>query len=342
MGPSGILGLHVVWPVRVHIFRNRNEGRPPQNTTRNLSSVGRFRVFCSTLDGQGGRLFIFGMGYTSLGIANLLRKQGWHVAGTFRADVAKTVLDSRKIAAYFFDPNNMVILSGAGLRELEQATHVLSSIPPVGDFDADPVLASHSLDLCQLAVPGRGPGLRWAGYLSSTFVYGDWGGAWVDERSEARATDRKALARREAERQWLALQADCGLPSHIFRLGGIYGPGRSALDTLKSGGPGSASQQRRAVQQYINRCHVLDICRVLAASMSFPQPGEIYNVVDDDPAPRAEVLAFGRELLGLPDLETPPPSPLYGSQQLPRGHFVQHALAQCGWPGGSAIRCGAW
>jgi len=147
----------------------------------------------------------------------------------------------------------------------------------------------------------RAPELTWIGYLSSTSVYGDHKGEWVDEGSELLAAHGKGLSRMLAEGAWLALCYECQVPIHIFRCGGIYGPRRSALgavqEAMASGRGGTATQERRRLQRYTSRCHVLDICRVLEASAARVRPGAIYNVVDDDPAGRGEVEEFAERLL---------------------------------------------
>ncbi len=182
---------------------------------------------------------------------------------------------------------------------LSGATHLLSSVPP--DEEGDPVLDMHGEDIAAAR------GLRWVGYLSTTGVYGDRGGGWVDETSELRPTGERGRRRVAAEMRWLELQRRRGIPVHVFRLAGIYGPGRSALDTVRSG------QARRIVKpgQLFSRIHVADIAQVLRASMARPRPGAVYNVCDDDPAPPADVIAFACDLLGLPP---PPPVPIEQSE----------------------------
>lgn len=143
--------------------------------------------------------------------------------------------------------------------------------------------------------------LRWLGYLSSTSVYGDHGGRVVDERSPCTPEEgSKGWARLRAEGQWMALHKSRHLPVHVFRLGGIYGPERSALD-VAAGGRQGGKGARRARQRYTARIHVGDVCRVMAASMAHPSPGSVYNVVDDDPAPRGVVVRYARGLLGVPE-----------------------------------------
>lgn len=167
----------------------------------------------------------------------------------------------------------------------------------MGDFDRDPVLQLHS----QLLVEIPRPPLQWVGYLSSTSVYGDHQGAWVDESSACFADDGKGRHRIAAEQAWLRLFQEHGLPVHVFRLGGIYGPRRNALETAKKkqlqGGVEGATQQRRAQQRFTSRTHVADIVHVLRASMDRPTPGETFNVCDDEPAPRSEVNDYVTRLI---------------------------------------------
>ncbi|KXZ49022.1 hypothetical protein GPECTOR_23g110 [Gonium pectorale] len=164
-------------------------------------------------------------------------------------------------------------------------------------------LSAQKALLRPLAAEGR---IAWFGYLSSTGVYGDWQGEWVDESSPCRQTSSKAIVRQEAESAWMQLHTQHGLPTHVFRLGGIYGPGRSVLDSLTAQSAElSSSKQRRGRQRYTARCHVYDIAAVLAASMAAPRPGSVYNVADDEPAPRGKVAAFARILVGQPAQAAP-------------------------------------
>lgn len=167
---------------------------------------------------------------------------------------------------------------------------MLSTVPP--DGDADPVLMAHSRDFVELA-----DRLEWVGYVSSTSVYGDHGAEWVDEGSELLAAHGKGLSRILSEGAWTALCYEYGLPVHMFRCGGIYGPRRSALEAAQREAPPSPSQRRRGRQRYTARCHVGDICKVLDASIARPRPGAIYNVADDEPASRGEVVEFAAQLL---------------------------------------------
>jgi nucleoside-diphosphate-sugar epimerase len=170
-------------------------------------------------------------------------------------------------------------------------THLLVSTPP--DDHGDPTFLMHADDILAL------PTLKWVGYLSSTGVYGDRDGGWVDESSEVRPTSKRGSRRAKAEDQWMSLFFKNGLPVHIFRLAGIYGPGRSALDSVRAGVARRIDKPGHA----FSRVHVDDIVQVLIASMNKPNPGAIYNIADDNAAPSHEVIAHACELLGL----APPP-----------------------------------
>eukprot|EP00899_Mesostigma_viride_P008463 jgi/Mesvir1/17618/Mv08844-RA.1 len=238
------------------------------------------------------------MGYTSQFLAHALRKERWQVAGTcrqkHRAYDPPDGSDDWRVFVYDDDDDEGGGLSEAALACLRSSTHVLVSVPPVGiSRRPDGVAATYGTVLREMAAAGT---LRWLGYLSSTSVYGDWGGHWVDEDCELRPSEPKAKARAAAEAAWLALWQTHGLPVHIFRLGGIYGPSRSILDSL-SRDTKTDSQVQRSNRRFVSRCHVADICGVLYASMLQPNPGRVYNIVDDEPAPRGDVEAFARNLL---------------------------------------------
>ena len=155
------------------------------------------------------------------------------------------------------------------------------------------MLDHHARDLAAL------PRLRWLGYLSTTGVYGDRGGGWVDESDARLPSGVRGRRRVAAEDGWLALHRDRGLPVHVFRLAGIYGPGRNALATVRAG----TARRVDKPGQVFSRIHVDDIVAVLRASMARPAPGAVYNVADDDPAPPQDVVAYAAELLGV----APPP-----------------------------------
>lgn len=225
-------------------------------------------------------LLTLGHGYSSDALARRLLPQGWRVIGTTRS-----AEKAAKLRASGIEP---LIWPGEALAPaLAQATHVLASMAP--DAAGDPVLAA---DLPAL----RAVRPRWLGYLSTTGVYGDHQGGWVDETTPLTPGTLRGHQRVAAEAQWQALAADLGWPLHIFRLAGIYGPGRGPFRKVKDG-----SAQRIVKEgQFFSRVHVDDIGQVLEASIRRPDPGAIYNVCDDDPSPPQDVLAHAAELLGLP------------------------------------------
>ena len=259
----------------------------------------------SSFGPSGGRLFVFGLGYTSLGLVNTLRRGGWHVSGTCRDEARVRSLRSAGVDAHLWRPDDVVRLDDDGITAVLAATHVLNSTPPNGDFDRDPVLADAAcMDALRRAVD-RGA-LRWIGYLSSTGVYGEHDGGWVDESSECSPTSPTAVRRRNAELEW---SQQCELPVTTFRLGGIYGPGRSILDAVAREVGGDAVSESRAKsarggRKFTSRCHVGDVVNVLCTSMGTSAllsiRSSVYNVVDDEPAPRADAAAYARLLLGLP------------------------------------------
>ena len=239
------------------------------------------------------RLFCFGLGYAARVLAAALMGEGWTVAGTCRDEATRADLAADGIDAFLFDRDRPLDDAGTALGG---ATHLLSSVPP--DAEGDPVLARHAGAIAAME------GLAWAGYLSSTGVYGDTGGAPVDETAAVNPTSERGRRRAEAEEGWLDLRRAAGVPVHVFRLSGIYGPGRSALDTVRAG------QARRIDKpgHLFARIHVDDIAAVLRASMARPGPGAVYNVCDDEPAPAADVVAFACELLGV---DAPPLVPFH-------------------------------
>ncbi len=230
-------------------------------------------------------LFCFGLGYSAGILARALRAEGWRVSGTCRGAEKQARLRAQGITAHLFDRGHALDDAAAAL---DGVTHLLSSVPP--DEAGDPVLDLHRADIDAIAAR-----LAWIGYLSTTGVYGDRAGGWVDEQSALTPTGERGRRRVAAEQGWLALKQ----PAHLFRLAGIYGPGSSALDTVREG------RARRVVKpgQVFSRIHVADIAQVLEASMARPNPGAAYNVCDDDAAPPADVIAFACRLLNV----TPPP-----------------------------------
>ncbi len=207
------------------------------------------------------RLLIFGLGYTATRLADRLRRDGWTVTGTGQS--------ARPGVLSFEDP---------GLAdEIAQATHILSSVPP--GAEGDPVLTTYGPLIAARA--------RWIGYLSSTGVYGDTGGAWVDETAPI-GTGRRS-ARADADMAWQALP-----DAHVFRLPGIYGPGRSAIDRARSG----VARRVDAPGHNFSRIHVDDIVETVVAAIRQPKPG-VYNVTDDRAASGATVIEAACDLLGM-------------------------------------------
>lgn len=229
------------------------------------------------------RLFCFGLGFSARALAARLVPRGWLVAGTCRGEDKKRVLAGDGIEAFVFDRDRPL---ADPARALGGARALLISAPP--GAAGDPVLAHHGADIAALR-PG------WIGYLSTTGVYGDTRGVAVDENAPLQPTSERSHRRVAAEAAWLDLGRRNGLAVHIFRLAGIYGPGRSVLDQVRAG------QARRIDRpgQLFSRIHVDDIALVLEASLARPEPASIYNVCDDEPAAQSDVVAYACALLGV-------------------------------------------
>lgn len=244
-------------------------------------------------------LLAFGLGFSARALARRWRQRGERVAGTMRSPA-----DSARAEAIACVPFAAATALDGIERLLAEATHVLVSIPPE-EGDA----AGGDVVLRRLAPKiAAAHNIVWLGYLSTTGVYGDSGGAWVDETSARRPGNPRSIRRAAAEDAWLALWRDRGVPVHVFRLAGIYGPGRSAIDQLRAG----AAKRIDKPGQVFARIHVEDIAGVLEASSARPRPGAIYNVADDAPAPAHAVVAYAARLLGVP----PPPLEPYDPQRL--------------------------
>lgn len=241
--------------------------------------------------GSARHLFCFGYGYSARVLALRLISDGWVVSGTCRNATKRALLAADGVRAFLFDRDHPLI---DGPAALDGVTDVLSSVPP--DRFGDPVLDQHG------ALMAAARGLRWVGYLSTTGVYGDTGGAPVDETAPLRPTSERGRRRVEVERRWLDMHEKHGHPVHVFRLAGIYGPGRSAIEQVRLGG----ARRIHKPGHLFSRIHVDDIAAVLRASMIRPNPGRIYNVCDDQPAAPADVIAHACHLLGV---EAPPPVP---------------------------------
>lgn len=234
-------------------------------------------------------LLSLGHGYTSSALAARLVPLGWTVIGTCRDPARADLLRATGVEPLLLPAD----LSPA----LARATHVLAAAAP--DAQGDPFLRMAGAAL-------RAAHPRWVGYLSTTAVYGDHQGAWVDEATPINPQSLRARQRVQAEAAWLAT----GLPVHIFRLAGIYGPGRGPFEKVRDG------SARRIIKpgQVFSRIHVADIAETLLASIRRPNPGAIYNVCDDDPAPAEDVLSHAAYLLGLPE---PPAIPYDEAEMTP-------------------------
>lgn len=224
-----------------------------------------------------GTLFSFGHGYTARALSRRLTPKGWRIVGTTRDAAEKDA-----IRAAGAEP---LVWPGEA-PDLDGVTHLLISTAPTAQ--GDPVLAA-----LRDEIAARARQFAWVGYLSTTAVYGDHQGGWVDETTPATPTAERGRWRLQAEQDWAAIP---GLPLHIFRLAGIYGPGRGPFSKLKKGG------LRRIIKpgQVFSRIHVEDIAQVLEASMRRPDPGAIYNVCDDEPVPPQDVIGYAAQLQGLP------------------------------------------
>ena len=233
-------------------------------------------------------LLSFGHGYSAQALARRLMAKGWRVIGTTRSPDKAEAIRATGAEAVIWPVEKCGPL-------LDRATHILVSAGP--DAGGDPILHR-----CAGALAARSDLVDWVGYLSTTGVYGDRGGDWVDETSACTPATERGKARLAAETEWLDYCHETGLPVHVFRLAGIYGPGRGPFAKLRAG------TARRIVKpdQVFSRIHVEDIATVLEASIERPHPGAIYNLCDDEAAPPEDVIAFGAELLGIP---VPPAEP---------------------------------
>ncbi|MGH1456169.1 MAG: SDR family oxidoreductase [Alphaproteobacteria bacterium] len=241
------------------------------------------------MENKDKHLFCFGFGYCCEYLAPvLMQRGGWRVSGTTRDAEKRKNLRARGIQAHLMDCE---LPLHDPLYTLRDVTHILISTPPTEA--GDPAFNLHAHDIAQL------PNLEWVGYLSTTGAYGDRDGGWVDETMPARPTTKRGSRRFKAEEQWLSLLKSAGVPTHIYRLAGIYGPGRSAIDSVRLGIARRIDKSGHA----FSRIHVEDIIQVLHASIFNPKAGEIYNICDDLPAPSHEVIDYACQLLGV---ESPP------------------------------------
>ena len=237
-------------------------------------------------------LFCFGLGYTATALGRELLQEGWKVSGTCQRDDRRWELTSLGFDAVIFDGSNH---SNEVVALLNSATHILQSIAPAKDGDV-------VFDLFGQDIAARAAQIEWMGYLSTTAVYGDRQGGWVDEMSELLPQMPRGAWRVAAEKQWRSLHDTNDLAVHIFRLAGIYGPGRNQLKKLRE------KKARRIVRkgQLFSRIHVDDIVATLRASIDRANPGAIYNVCDNEAAPPQDVIEYAAGLLGI---DVPPAEP---------------------------------
>ena len=234
-------------------------------------------------------LLILGYGYSADALAARLRPQGWRIIGTTRNATNFAAMQAAGVEPVLW-PCDLTEVCG-------RASHILACAAP--DENGDPFLQA-----AREAIAASPAG--WLGYLSTTAVYGDHAGAWVDEETPVTPQSLRAVLRVMAEKQWLAQNP----PAHIFRLAGIYGPDRGPFQKVRDG------SARRIIKpgQVFSRIHVDDIALTIEASLNHPNAGRIYNVCDDDPAPPEDVLGHAASLLGLP---APPQVPFETAEMSP-------------------------
>ncbi|RLJ52025.1 nucleoside-diphosphate-sugar epimerase [Litoreibacter meonggei] len=227
-------------------------------------------------------LLSFGHGYSAQALTRLLLPRGWTVTGTTRSKQKAETLQQEGVQPVIWPDADMA-------PHLARATHLLVSAGP--NEDGDPVLNELRTQIAKFA-----GNLEWVGYLSTTGVYGDHHGGWVDEATPLSPSTKRGKMRVEAEAAWQDLADEVNLPLHIFRLAGIYGPGRGPFSKVRNG------TARRIIKegQVFSRIHVEDIAQVLEASIRQPNPGAVYNLCDDDAAPPQDVIGYAARLLDMP------------------------------------------
>ena len=242
------------------------------------------------------KLFSFGHGYSAQMLARSLIPQGWDIVGTTRNTDKAQQFDKAGVQPVLLGTDPLP-------PRLAGATHLLISAGP--DAQGDPFLRDYRDVLKEAA-----PTLEWVGYLSTTGVYGDHGGDWVDEKTPLTPSTKRGVMRMQAEADWRQVALDLNLNLSIFRLAGIYGPERGPFAKVRAG------TARRIVKQgqVFSRIHVEDIAQALEASINRPETGGTYNICDDLPAPPEDVIGYAAELLGLP---LPPVEPFETAEMSP-------------------------
>ncbi|MGY6536488.1 MAG: SDR family oxidoreductase [Pararhodobacter sp.] len=240
-------------------------------------------------------LLSVGHGYAAARVTPAL-PAGWQLLGSTRSPARAPALRDQGVAPVIWQAGGS---TRALADALSQATHLITSVSPgEGGDPVLPVLAG---------LPA--PRLRWLGYLSATSVYGDMGGDWLDETSQTNPTTARGRARLQAEQAWQRFGARLGLGVAVFRIAGIYGPGRSAVDQMRAG------TARRVIKpgQVFNRIHVTDLGRIIAAAATQEATGP-FNLCDEEPAPPQDVIAHAAALTGLP---CPPDIPFHTADLSP-------------------------
>ena len=227
---------------------------------------------------MNNKLLSFGHGYSAHALERLLPFDDWKILATTRSLEKSNVITNCKVSAFIWPGTDLV-------SEIKNATHILLSIPP--NIDGDPVFLEYGNTIAS------SKNLKWIGYLSTTGVYGDHRGGWVDENTPLKPTTERGIKRVLAERQWLELAKESSLPLNIFRLAGIYGLGRGPFSKVLAG------TAKRIIKkgQVFSRIHVDDIAQILLASINKPNLTGVYNVCDDLSAPPEDVLSYAAELL---------------------------------------------
>ncbi|MDZ7684349.1 MAG: SDR family oxidoreductase [Gammaproteobacteria bacterium] len=228
-------------------------------------------------------LFCFGCGYSAIRLAHHVLAAGGRVSGTSRSVEGAARLERLGITAHRFDGSSSLPATA-----FAEVTDMLTSIPPGAGGD-DGVLAHHGKLLAHLDT------LQWSAVLSTTGVYGDVGGAWIDENAPLQPGTERAARRVSCERRWLDWSRANNKPVQVFRLPGIYGPGRSPFVRLRAG----TAQRLIKPGQVFNRIHVDDIARALMLAMRNPEVGPVFHLADGEPAAADVVLEYAAALLGL-------------------------------------------
>ena len=234
-------------------------------------------------------LLAVGLGYSAREIASRLSQDEWRIIGTGRSDESLRAIDTQGYDAVQFDGEKV---SPALAQAISEATHLLVSASP--DAAGDPMLRHHAVDLANASQ------LTWIGYLSTIGVYGDHQGGWVDETTTPNPSSQRSILRLAAEEAWQSFASEHDIALQIFRLAGIYGPGRNQFEKLRAG------RERRIHKpgQVFNRIHVADIATTVIAGIEKADAASgVFNVTDDEPAPPQDVIAYAAELL---ELEPPP------------------------------------